>query len=98
MNEDATNVWAEVPDWGGVGRPTARACARRSARRLGLGGPAGGHQARNDGDEPARVLLVSTNADPDVAEYPESGKVATVTGGEQRFYRTGDAVEHAGSE
>jgi uncharacterized cupin superfamily protein len=61
-------------------------------------GPDGGHQIRNDGDSTARVLIVSTNADPDVAEYPETGKVATVTGGAQRFYRTADSVEHAGPE
>jgi uncharacterized cupin superfamily protein len=61
-------------------------------------GPEGGHQIRNDGDSPARVLIVSTNADPDVAEYPDTGKVATGAGGEQRFYRVADAVEHAGPE
>jgi uncharacterized cupin superfamily protein len=61
-------------------------------------GPEGGHQIRNDGDSPARVLIVSTNADPDVAEYPDTGKVATRAGGEQRFYRVADAVEHAGPE
>lgn len=46
-------------------------------------GPEGGHQVRNDGDAPARVLIVAANADPDVAEYPEAGKVALVVHGEQ---------------
>ena len=61
-------------------------------------GPQGGHQLRNDGDETARVLIVSSNASPDVAEYPETGKVAWVVDGEHHFHRTADAVEHAGPE
>ena len=35
---------------------------------------------------------------PDVAEYPETGKVGISIGGSYRFHRTGDAVEHAGPE
>jgi uncharacterized cupin superfamily protein len=61
-------------------------------------GPEGGHQVRNDGGEPARVLIVSANADPDVAEYPDTGKLAVVVAGQHRFHRTADAVEHAGPE
>jgi uncharacterized cupin superfamily protein len=61
-------------------------------------GPDGGHQIRNDGGETARVLVVSTNADPDVAEYPETGKLAAIVDGELRFHRAVDAVEHAGPE
>ena len=61
-------------------------------------GPQGGHQIRNDGDETARVLIVAAHADPDVAEYPETGKVAAIVHGEHRYHRVADAVEHAGSE
>jgi uncharacterized cupin superfamily protein len=61
-------------------------------------GPEGGHQIRNDGSEPARVLIVSTNANPDVAVYPEAGKIAAVYDGQHHFHRVGDAVEHAGPE
>ena len=61
-------------------------------------GPAGGHQVRNDGEEVARVLIVSSNASPDVAEYPETGKLAWIVDGEHHFHRTSDAVEHAGPE
>jgi uncharacterized cupin superfamily protein len=61
-------------------------------------GPEGGHQIRNDSQSPARVLLVSTNANPDVAEYPETGKLAAVVDGEHRFHRVRDAVEHSGPE
>jgi uncharacterized cupin superfamily protein len=60
-------------------------------------GPEGGHQIRNDSDTTARVLIVSTNTDPDVAEY-DSGKLAAITGGEHRYFRTADAAEHAGTE
>lgn len=143
---DATNVWDEVPDWGGVGaRPLVRAPGAslgasvwelqpgssqfvyhyhhgseeflvvlrgRPTVRLHDGdrqleegdvvplprGPEGGHQLRNDGDSTARVLIVSTNADPDVAEYPDTGKLAAIVAGEHRFHRAQDAVEHAGPD
>ena len=61
-------------------------------------GPYGGHQVRNDCDIVARVLIVSAHADPDVAEYPETGKVATIVAGKHTFHRVSDAVEHAGPE
>jgi uncharacterized cupin superfamily protein len=61
-------------------------------------GAAGGHQIRNDGADTARVLIVSSNVSPDVAEYPETGKVAWIVDGEHHFHRTSDAVEHAGPE
>jgi uncharacterized cupin superfamily protein len=146
MADEATNVWDDVPDWGGIGarrlvrapngslgtsiwelqpggsqfvyhfhhgseellivlrgQPTVR--MRDGDHELAEGdvvpfprGPDGGHQIRNDSDSTARVLIVSTNADPDVAEYPETGKLAAIAGGSQRFYRTADSVEHAGPE
>ena len=147
MSDEAGNLWADVPDWGGgVG---ARRVVRAPGGSLGASlwelqpgasqfvyhfhhgteellvvlrgsptvrmhdgdrgltegdvvpfprGPEGGHQVRNDGDSPARVLIVSANADPDVAEYPDTGKLAVVVGGQHRFHRTADAVEHAGPE
>ena len=62
-------------------------------------GPEGAHQVRNDGDEIARVLIVSSNADPDVAEYPDTAKIGFITrGGAWEFHRRSDAVEHAGPE
>jgi uncharacterized cupin superfamily protein len=146
MPDDATNVWDDAPDWGGVGarrlvrapggslnasiwefqpggsqfvyhfhhaseellivlrgRPTVR--MHDGDRQLVEGdivpfphGPEGGHQIRNDSDSVARVLVVAANADPDVAEYPETGKVAMVVGGQHRFHRTADAVDNAGPE
>ena len=146
MSDDATNVWDDVPDWGGIGArrlvrsatgglaasvwelqpggsqsyyhfhhgseeflvvlrgsPTVR--MHDGDRELSEGdvvplprGSEGAHGIRNDGDQTARVLIVSTNADPDVAEYPDTGKMATIVGGRHTFYRTDDAVDHAGSE
>jgi uncharacterized cupin superfamily protein len=143
---DATNVWADVPDWGGIG---ALRLARAPSNALGASvweiqpggsqfvyhfhrgseellvvlrgsptvrmhdaehvlaegdvlpfprGPEGGHQIRNDSDAVARVLIVSAHANPDVAEYPETGKVATLVDGSHAFFRAADAVEHAGPE
>jgi uncharacterized cupin superfamily protein len=51
-------------------------------------GPEGGHQVRNDGDAVARVLIVAATTDPDVAEYPETGKVAHVQGGAEEDIRS----------
>ena len=136
-----SNIWDEVPDWGGVGalrldrngvlgasvwelapgasqgvyhfhhaseellivvRGTPTVRMHDGDHRLREGdvlsfprGPEGGHQIRNDGDETARVVIVSTNADPDVAEYPETGKVAYVLGGKHHFHRVDDAVADA---
>jgi len=53
----------------------------------------------NETDDVVRVLIVSTNADPDVAEYPDTGKVGIITqGGDWHCHRRADAVEHAGPE
>jgi uncharacterized cupin superfamily protein len=56
----------------------------------------GAHQIRNDAASVARVLIVAANVDPDVAEYPDTGKVAIVAGGRHRFHRVADAVDDAG--
>lgn len=141
---DASNVWDDVPDWGGVGarrlvragdglgasiweihpggenwhhfhhgsdellvvlrgRPTVR--TRNGARELAEGevlplprGPEGARAITNESDSVARLLIISTNVDPDVAEYPDSGKVGIWIGSEGRFFRVEDAVEHAGPE
>ena len=41
-------------------------------------GAGGAHQVRNDSEEPVRYLMVSTLVSPDVAEYPDSGKVGAM--------------------
>jgi uncharacterized cupin superfamily protein len=43
-------------------------------------GPTGAHGLRNDADEPARVVFFSTVSDPEVAVYPDSGKVGVIAG------------------
>ena|SRR5437868_3226780 len=138
-----SNVWDEVPDWGGVGalrldrntilgasvwelqpngvnwnhfhhaseelvivlrgRPTIR--TPEGERTLAEGdvvtfarGPSGAKEIRNETEDVVRIVIVSTNADPDVAEYPDSGKVGIWIGERGRFFRGGDAVEHAGPD
>lgn len=147
MSSDAGNVWADVPDWGGVG---ARRLVRAENGSLGgslwefqPGGsqfvyhfhhgseeliivlrgeptvrlhdgdrnstretscrfrevPKGGHQIRNETSEMARVLIVASNASPDVAEYPETGKIGVaVEGAEWEYHRRDAALPHAGTE
>ena len=45
-----------------------------------LPGVAGAHRVSNPGEEPVRVLLVSTMQFPEVAEYPDTGTTLTLTG------------------
>ena len=135
-----SNVWDDVPDWGGIGalrlerntalgasvwklqpgsvnwnhfhhgseelvvvlkgRPTVR--MHDGERQLGEGdvltfprGPVGAKEIRNDTDEVARVLIVSTNDVPDVSEYPDVGKIGVrVDGDDWRLFRPADAVEY----
>ncbi|MEM8596588.1 MAG: cupin domain-containing protein [Pseudomonadota bacterium] len=42
------------------------------------GGPETAHQIVNTGDAPLRYLGISSWQDPDVVEYPDSGKFATI--------------------
>ena len=67
------------------GRPTLR--TPEGERELGPGdctvfrrGPAGAHLLRNDDADSARLLLVSTLGDPDVAVYLDSGKIGVWAG------------------
>ena len=57
-----------------------------------VGCPAGGaetaHQIVNTGTEPLRYLSVSTMLDPEVVEYPDSGKWAALSIGEGRDFQT----------
>ena len=43
-------------------------------------GPEGTHGLRNDTDEPARVVFFSTVSDPELAVYPDTGKVGMIAG------------------
>jgi len=44
------------------------------------GGPETAHQLIATGDEPLRYLAISSMREPDVLEYPDSGKVAIFSG------------------
>ena len=61
-------------------------------------GPQGDRTITNDTAEVVRVLMISTNIDPDVAEYPGNAKVGIWIGDHGRFFLVNDAVEHAGPE
>jgi uncharacterized cupin superfamily protein len=43
-------------------------------------GEAGAHEVRNETDEPVRIVMFSTCADPEVCVYPDSGKVGVFAG------------------
>ena len=84
----------ELPneEWAVVltGRPTLRHPGGEDV--LGPGdvvcfpaGPEGAHRLANDGDEPVRVLLVSTMLEPDVTFYPDSDKVGVFHGDDLRL-------------
>jgi uncharacterized cupin superfamily protein len=61
-----------TPDGERVLRPWDVAVFRR--------GPDGAHQIRNDSNEPARVLMLSTLSDPEICVYPDSGKIGASGG------------------
>jgi uncharacterized cupin superfamily protein len=66
-----------------AGRPTLRTPeGERELRPWDIAwfprGEQGAHQLRNDGDEPARVVLFSTAADPEVVVYPDDGRVTVI--------------------
>jgi len=57
------------------------------ARRLQPGavvafrrGPEGAHRVSNPGEEPARIIMISTMRFPEVAEHPDTGTVLSMTG------------------
>lgn len=140
---DATNIWDEVPDWGGTGarrlvrvgpgvggsiwelqpsqpeyvfhfhhgsdellvvlrgEPTLRMSnGERKLREEDVvplpRGPEGGRAISNPTESVVRILMFSSNADPDVAEYPETGKIGVITDGRTwEFFRRADAADHA---
>jgi uncharacterized cupin superfamily protein len=72
------------------GEPTLRTPAGEEQLREGdvvafPRGKDGFHQVRNATDSPIRVLMLSTLREPDVVEYPDSGKVAATAQGKRLF-------------
>ncbi len=60
-------------------------------------GPEGAHQVRNDTDQPIRVLILSTKISPDLAVYPDSGKLGVWSGKDTdsaRIFRIAGAVDY----
>ena len=68
-----------------VGSPTLRTPAGESRLEpwdvaLFPRGEQGAHQIRNDTGEPVRAAVFSTKSDPEVAVYPDDGKISVVAG------------------
>jgi uncharacterized cupin superfamily protein len=66
------------------GRPTLRSADGEQELQPGdvavfQVGPEGVHQLRNDGEEPARIVLFSNQPEGDAAVYPDSEKVGVMT-------------------
>jgi uncharacterized cupin superfamily protein len=63
-------------------------------------GPDGAHQVRNDGDEPARVVMWSTIVYPSATAYPDSDKVGIWTGdkADDLIVRRSSGVEYYDGE
>jgi uncharacterized cupin superfamily protein len=64
-----------------------------------LRGEQGAHQLVNRTDRTVRFLAFSTNGEPDVVLYPDSGKICAAErrpegGGIREFFRLTDAVEY----
>lgn len=88
------------------GRPTLR--TPEGERELAEGevvafpvGEQGAHKLTNDGDAPAQVLIVSEMNEPEVAVYPDSGKVmarqqapGTEATGLRALFRFEDEVDY----
>jgi uncharacterized cupin superfamily protein len=97
--EYGNEEWLLVLD----GRPTLRIPEGEHELRPGdvvsfREGPDGAHQVRNATGGPVRVLILSTKTQPDMAVYPDSGKVGVWSGNEDadpgRLFRIADAVDY----
>jgi uncharacterized cupin superfamily protein len=82
-----------------AGRPTLRTPDGERELRPGdvavfVQGPAGAHRVRNDTDEPARVLILSTKREPAIAIYPDSDKVGLFVGDLRFLVRQESAVDY----
>ncbi len=66
-------------------------------------GESGAHQIVNRTAGTVRFLAISTNGEPDIVLYPDSGKVGAAErvpsgGGFRKFFREGDAVDYYDGE
>jgi uncharacterized cupin superfamily protein len=63
-------------------------------------GPDGAHQVVNRSDEPARYVLGDSKVSPEIVEYPDSGKIASMSR-ETKLWtiqRLGEAVDYFDGE
>jgi uncharacterized cupin superfamily protein len=63
-----------------VRTPKGEQKAGRGDALLFKRGPDGAHQVINTSMDPSRILMISTMVEPEVAEYPDSGKVGVFAG------------------
>jgi uncharacterized cupin superfamily protein len=59
-------------------------------------GPEGAHQVINRSDEPARYVVADAKVSPEIVQYPDSGKIAAMSRGEEPFWsvhRLDDVVD-----
>jgi uncharacterized cupin superfamily protein len=82
-----------------TGRPTLRTpTGERELERGDLvcfpRGPEGAHLVRNDTAEPVRVLIFSSQADFDIAEYPDSGKIGIFAPGLRKLFLADSDVDY----
>lgn len=71
-------------------------------------GPGGAHAMRNTGDGPLEILALSTMQEPEISEYPDSGKIYVMVGAPPGgdpaartvdiVFRRGDAVDYLDGE
>lgn len=54
--------------------------ARRGDAMIFRKGPEGAHQMINSSDSAARILMISTMVQPEIAEYPDTGKIGVFAG------------------
>jgi uncharacterized cupin superfamily protein len=58
-------------------------------------GPAGAHKVTNHGDEPARVMIISTYSRPAIAVYPDSDKLGVWSpDGDEGLFRRETTVDY----
>jgi uncharacterized cupin superfamily protein len=90
------------------GQPSLRTPAGWRELREGevvpfLRGEGGGHQLVNRTDETVRFLAFSTNGEPDIVHYPDSGKLGAFErradgGGSRAVFRLSDTVDYHDGE
>jgi uncharacterized cupin superfamily protein len=68
-------------------------------------GPAGAHQVINRTEDPVRYVVASSFKDPEIVEYPDSGKLAALSYGESQrgqplrtLHRLDDSVDYFDGE